>query len=541
MRKEIMEFVQGCAECQRHKINNRPTKAPLQPIYPKPEALPFDTIALDYITKLPESQGSDSILTITDHDCTKAAVFIPCREEISAEETAALYLKHVFLRYGLPSKIISDRDPRFASKFTRELCKTLGITQNISTAYHPSTDGQSERSNQWLEQYLRRYVNERQDNWAHYLPLAEFTHNKWHSKTTRESPYYLLMGYNPHADWADRPSPIPQVTIRLQQFKEARKRAQELMVNAQKGWIKHRDTPKYQTGDLVWLEGHHLRTNQPTAKLAPKRHGPFRIIQVMSPVNYRLELPTQWSIHPVFHIDLLTPYRETQMHGENYSRPPPELEEGEEEYEVEKILDHRKFGRGRKLQYLIKWKGYPDSENQWVDQHDVFAEEAVAEYEALRSGPKTYIRSIRTTESLIPSTQLNYMSQSLSPAATPFIIRNNAGLRATSPISVRSTVEASSSDVSALSVYIQSRESLSTEPSILHPESIADTDSVVLTHPPGYTVTRANTPAGGAAYKEHENTRAPHPHLIYDVRRTQTSYATPALSYTHGNTPYQPI
>src|SRR5258708_25689439 len=108
MHKEIMEVVQGCAECQRHKINNRPMKAPLQPIYPKPEVLPFDTIALDFITKLPESKGSDSILTIMDHDCTKAAVFIPCREEISAEETAVLYLQHMFLRYGLPSKIISD-------------------------------------------------------------------------------------------------------------------------------------------------------------------------------------------------------------------------------------------------------------------------------------------------------------------------------------------------------------------------------------------------------------------------------------------------
>src|SRR5258708_20903070 len=107
MRKEVMEFVQGCAECQRHKINNRPTKAPLQPIYPKPEVLLFDTITLDFITKLPESQGSDSILTITDHDCTKAAVFIPCREEISAEETAALYLQHVFLRYGLPCHVSS--------------------------------------------------------------------------------------------------------------------------------------------------------------------------------------------------------------------------------------------------------------------------------------------------------------------------------------------------------------------------------------------------------------------------------------------------
>src|SRR5258708_11176663 len=168
------------------------------------------------------------------------------------------------------------------------------------------------------------------------------------------------------------------------------------------------------------------------------------------------------------------------MHGENYSRPPPELEEGEEEYEVEKILDHRKFSRGRKLQYLINWKGYPDSENQWVDQRDVFAEEAVAEYEASRSEPKTYIRSARTTGSPILSPSHTHMSQTLSPAATPFITRNNEGLRATSPISVRSTDEASSSDASALSVYIQSCESLSAEPSILHSDSVADSDSLIL-------------------------------------------------------------
>src|SRR5260370_28805406 len=132
------------------------------------------------------------------------------------------------------------------------------------------------------------------------------------------------------------------------------------------------------------------------------------------------------------------------------------------------------------------------------------------------------------------------MSQSLSPAATPFITRNNAGLRATSPISVRSTDEASASDASSLSVYIQSHESLSTEPSVLHPESIADTDSVVLTRPPGYTVTRANTPQGGEAYEAHENTSTPHPHLIYDIQRTETAYETPALCDTAGNTLYAP-
>jgi hypothetical protein len=83
----------------------------------------------------------------------------------------------------------------------------------------------------------------------------------------------------------------------------------------------------------------------------------------MSPVNYRLELPEQWSIHPVFHIDLLTPYRETIMHGPNYQRPPPDLVEGEEEYAVEKILDSRLFGKKRRLQYLVKWEGFPDTNN----------------------------------------------------------------------------------------------------------------------------------------------------------------------------------
>jgi hypothetical protein len=168
--------------------------------------------------------------------------------------------------------------------------------------------------------------------------MAEFTHNNWQSETTRESPFMTLMGYNPRADRIDRPSPIPQVALRIQQFKEARERAQRMMIQAQQSWVKHRSIPKYKEGDLVWLEGRNLWTSQPTAKLAPKRHGPFKVTQVMSAVNYRLELPTQWSIHPVFHIDLLTPYKETTIHGKNYQRPPPELISGKEEYEVEKVL-----------------------------------------------------------------------------------------------------------------------------------------------------------------------------------------------------------
>ena len=154
------------------------------------------------------------------------------------------YTKHVFPSHGLPSKIISDGDPRFASWFTRELCIILGIKQNISTAYHFRTDEPSERTNQWLEQYLHFWTNEQQDNWAAYLPMAEFTHNNWPNETMRKSPFFLLMGYNPHADWTDHSSPIPQVALQLNQFKQARKHAEELMVKAQKSWVKNKDIPK---------------------------------------------------------------------------------------------------------------------------------------------------------------------------------------------------------------------------------------------------------------------------------------------------------
>jgi hypothetical protein len=200
------------------------------------------------------------------------------------------------------------------------------------------------------------------------------------------------MGFNPCADWIHATSPILRVTLRLEQLKEAHDQAQSFMIKAQQSWVKHRDIPKYKEGDLVWLEGKNLCTNQPTAKLAPRRHGPFKIIQVMSTVNYHLELPTQWSIHPVFHIDLLMPYRETIMHGPNFTRPAPELIDGEEEYSVEMILDSRWFGRRRRLQYLIKWEGYPDSDNMWVDKDDVSADDKVRDFKALNPDSEVHLK-----------------------------------------------------------------------------------------------------------------------------------------------------
>jgi hypothetical protein len=135
-------------------------------------------------------------------------------------------------------------------------------------------------------------------------------------------------------------------------------------------------------GQRVWLEGKNLPFNVPTRKLAPKRYGPFNVSQKILPVAYRLDLPAHMKVHNVFHIDLLTPYKETEQYGLAYTPPPPDLIDGHEEQEVEAILDVRQKGRSRALQYLIKWEGFPMSENEWVDSQDMHAKDLVKQFHA---------------------------------------------------------------------------------------------------------------------------------------------------------------
>jgi hypothetical protein len=414
---EVQNYVKGCAECQRHKINTQARKAPLSPITPARDALPFQTIALDFIVKLPISNGYNSILTITDHDCSKAAIFIPCNETINAEGVAGLYLRYVFPRYGLPAKIISDRDPRFTSKFMKELLHLIGATTNTSTAYHPRTDGQSERSNQFLGQFLRPWVNAQQDNWEPYLPIAEFAHNAWRNEMTRQTPFSILMGYEPRADISNVPTSIPVLELRREVWKRAREDAHKFIIQAQARWAQSKKEGRtFKEGDQVWLEGRNLHLDQPSAKLAPKRHGPFVVKRVLSPITYQLTLPHQWKIHDVFHVDLLTPYIETDFHGPNYTRPPPDLIDGEEEYEVESVLKSRRYGRGRKVQYLVKWKGYTDSDNEWVNWDDMHADEALAEFKRRWPQAITHIRgAANETESTT-----HQMSTNVLCAALPY-------------------------------------------------------------------------------------------------------------------------
>ncbi len=381
LQKDVEDYVKGCAQCQANKINTHAQKAPLFPVTTQAETRPFQTVAMDFITKLPLSDGHDTILTITDQGCTKMALFLPCSETITAEGVARLYMHHVFKRFGLPTKIISNRDTHFTSRFTKDLCRHLSITQNISTAYHPRTDGQLECTNQWLEQYLRFWTNHKQNNWTGYLPVAEFAHNTWYNATTKTSPFHLLMGYEPRATWEITKSPLPQITTRMEQMIEAQQVAYDARRTAEASWERRKHQQWFKEGDQVWLEGCNIHTSHPTAKLAPKRYGPFPITKVLGPVTYQLHLPEQWSIHPVFHTDLLTPYKEMEFHGRNFERPLPDLIDGNEEYEVERIVNSRRFRRGRQVQYLVHWKGYPESDDQWIPWSDLNAPELLAEFQ----------------------------------------------------------------------------------------------------------------------------------------------------------------
>ncbi len=233
----------------------------------------------------------------------------------------------------------------------QELCQNLKIRQNISTAYHPQTDGQSKRTNQWLEQYLRIFGNRAQTDWAKWLPLAQYTHNAWLSTAMGKAPFELIMGHIPYAHIRKTHSLAPAIDSRLAQTKAMRQAAQQAITHTQQLTIRATKYKPFEEKQKVWLEATNLKTTHPTAKLSPKRYGPFEITKKLSHVVYQLHILQQWKVHNVFHTSLLTPYKEMEEHGPNYHKPPPDIIEGEPEWEVEQIMGVRCFRQTKQLQY----------------------------------------------------------------------------------------------------------------------------------------------------------------------------------------------
>ena len=211
--------------------------------------------------------------------------------------------------------------------------------------------------------------------------MIEFTHNNRRHADRSRTPFELIMGTAPLAlPITHDATRFPDVETKIKMMQSDREEALAAHELARRR-MKERITKevKFEKGDKVWLEAKNLKLGYQTKKMAPKREGPFEIIEVLSPLTYRLKLPVQWRIHDVFHAVLLSPYRENEVHGPNFIQPPPDLIEGEEEYEIESIVGHKKRGRG--YLYRIRWKGYSSGEDTWQTAESfTHAKEILADY-----------------------------------------------------------------------------------------------------------------------------------------------------------------
>src|SRR5712672_2414414 len=285
MRSWLTDYVAGCAICQQNKNITHRVCTPLYCIPTSEDALPFQQIALDLITGLPPNGPHNSVLMIVDHGCSRAAVFLPCAMTITGPGVAQLYFDNVYRWFGLPSKIISDRDPCFTSHFGRALASKIGAKQNLSTAFHPQTDGLSEQKNQWVEQYLCLIANAQQEDWSQWLTVASAVHNDHVNSTLGVTPIETLLGYRPtlHPD-----SNVATNNQTAEQRIETlhQKRAQAIAAINKVANQSPLPEGKFKEGDQVWLEASYLKLPYHTPKLAPRCQGPFRISEVISPVAY---------------------------------------------------------------------------------------------------------------------------------------------------------------------------------------------------------------------------------------------------------------
>jgi hypothetical protein len=335
---------------------------------------------MDFIEQLPKSNDFTDILVIVDR-LTKQSIFIPTYNTINAPELAKLFVAHVFSKHGVPSHVTSDRGSEFVSRFFRSLGTALDMKLHFTSGYHPEGDGQTERTNQTLEQYLRVYCNYQQSNWSDLLPLAEFAYNNAPSATTGISPFFANKGYHPNL----------QVQIERELVSEnAKKFVADLdglhselklsIADAQKQYQVSADRrrkapPDINIGDQVFVLAKFINTTRPSKKLSEKYLGPYEVIGKPGTLSYMIKLPTHMrAIHPVFHISMLEPFVPNVIPNRTPSPPPPVEIEGELEYEVAQILDSKLDRRKRvQLQYYVQWSGYQgtDDEYSWLDASDL--------------------------------------------------------------------------------------------------------------------------------------------------------------------------
>jgi transposase InsO family protein len=387
--QDVEDYVLGCASCQRNKpLRHRPYGELASLPYP---SRPWKEITMDFITGLPESthRGAvyDSILVVMDR-YTKMGRYVPCNKTVDAEELADIIMDEVIRPHGIPEGIVTDRGSVFTSSYWSNICYHLKIKRKLSTAFHPQTDGQTERQNQTVEAYLRAYCNDERDDWARKLWMAEFSYNNsWHS-SIKMSPFRAFQGYDHElpallGDYKGARE-VPAAKERIAGILKARETLKRNWTTASLQQAKQynkRHTPMtFGIGDWVLLSSKNLRLR--AGKLAPKMIGPFKVTDIVGTQAYKLALPPLYSrIHPVFHVSLLELARlRNEDMPDSVDTPELEDEDSEDEWEIESLVGHRKRVSG--TQYLVRWKGWSKEYDEWVHENFLaHAKELVDEYQ----------------------------------------------------------------------------------------------------------------------------------------------------------------
>lgn len=371
----VRRYVDTCDVCQRMQTRRHRPYGKLAPL-PRPKGV-WQDIAMDFVTGLPPSLhrgiAYDSILVVVDR-YSKMVQYIPCNKDMDAEELAEIMEDRVFQHYGMFKSCVSDRGSLFTSAWWATFCHFWGMRRKLSTAFHPQTDGATERQNQTMEIFLRCYSNYNQDNWARMLAAGQFRVNSNINRTTGKAPFDLVLRFRPemrmnieaaetedsHNASGEAPAARREVELRERDANLVRDMWDMSQATAKKYYDAHRKEISFAIGDEVLINAKNLRVRKPCKKLTDRYVGPFKVSKSVGPNAYELELPeTYGRLHRTFPVSLLEPY--SRREGEE---PPGPVDlDKEDRFQVESIRKER--GSKENPQFLVKWQGYPEHDNTW--------------------------------------------------------------------------------------------------------------------------------------------------------------------------------
>jgi len=374
MKKDVRSYVATCDTCQRNKSEARSAAGLLQPL-PVPSQV-WEEISLDFVDGLPSSTGKTTVMVVVDR-LTKYAHFIALTHPYTAKKVAEVFVSNIVRLHGMPTAIVSDRDPIFLSTFWKEFFALQGTQLKMSSAYHPQSDGQTEVVNRCLEQYLRCLCSQHPKTWAHQLPWAEYWYNTTFHQSLGITPFQALYG---------RPAPtmvnyllgasvVDEVDRELQDRDEL---LQQLKINLQKASNrmkqqadKKRRDYVLEVGDWVYLRLHPYRQHslfrRAHQKLASRFFGPYQILKRVGAVAYELDLPDTARIHPVFHVSLLK--KQLGDMSRVTTQLPPFSTDNIPVLQPRLVKDYRWVKQGDKYvtEALVQWSSLPPEDATWEE------------------------------------------------------------------------------------------------------------------------------------------------------------------------------